>query len=310
MAKKYLNKNVMFLCGKGIGVFFSPQNGSSNVKINGADALLNDCRLKKMTPGLCSGLENPPGPSPFLPCPMPVISGSWKNKVTLKNGIRDVLSSDCSITCPIKKGKITPFFPTTLMLNVDDNARAQSVKIDQLSNKDTEKNSGNMESAEPVKQLPPAEPVKQLSPGKTDVGEKISSTVGESYRDKFLDNYNIDKLNEDRLKTGKDGPKMRKLKHVVREHGSDFDCTTSYKDDNMKSFVQAIDKHLKDPDTRIIQDNYRGDPVFKYYNPKTNLNVILYQKDGSLVSGWRLDPDNEKDKREIDHLTKLMKRGK
>ena len=158
----------MFLCGKGIGVFFRPQNGSSNVKINHADALLSDCRLSKATPGLCSGLKNPQGTPPFLPCPMPVISGSWKNKVTLKNGMKDVLTSDCSIKCTLKKGKITPFFPTTLMLNVDDNARVQAVKTDQISNNDNEKASENTESAEQVKQLPSAEAIEQLETSEFD----------------------------------------------------------------------------------------------------------------------------------------------
>lgn len=130
MGKKYLNKNAKFQCGNGNAVWFSPQSGDFKVKINGAEALLDDCRIGLIggpRPGQCNLVPDPSTGAPG-PCTAVIVSGSWDNCVSLKVGGKGVLSSGCSISCPVG-GTIRPFKPTIMALNVDDGADARTADI-------------------------------------------------------------------------------------------------------------------------------------------------------------------------------------
>lgn len=148
MGKKHLNKNSKFKCGNGNAVWFSPQNGDFKVKINGAEALLSDCRLNLIggsRPGQCNLVPDPSTGAPG-PCTAVMISGSWNNTTNMKVGGKGVLNSDCSISCPAG-GSIKPFAPTIMSINVDDAAKTQQADIGQISNEDSSENSTSKTTA-------------------------------------------------------------------------------------------------------------------------------------------------------------------
>ena len=134
MGKKYLNKNAKFQCGNGNAVWFNPQSGDFKVKINGAEALLDDCRLSLIggpRPGQCNIVPDPSTGAPG-PCTAAMVSGTWNNNVRLKVGGKGVLSSGCSISCPVG-GSIKPFKPTIIAFNVDDEAKSLKASFAQIS---------------------------------------------------------------------------------------------------------------------------------------------------------------------------------
>lgn len=144
MGKKHLNKNARFKCGNGYAVWFSPQNGDLKVKINGAEALLTDCRLSLVgTPrtGQCMLVPDPTTGAPGM-CTATVISGSWSNNSRLKIAGKGVLNSGCSICCPVG-GSITPFKPTIMAINVDDASKTQKADIGVNRNEDDANGSTN-----------------------------------------------------------------------------------------------------------------------------------------------------------------------
>lgn len=130
MSNIYLNKNVRFQCQCGNAVWFKAQNGDSRVKINGAEVLLDDCNLSLIggsRPGQCNLLMDPSTGAP-TPCIALSLSGRWEKNTSVTIGGKSALTSICSIMCS-RNGKIKPFKPTLLGLNVDDNAKIQSVDI-------------------------------------------------------------------------------------------------------------------------------------------------------------------------------------
>lgn len=129
MGKAYLNKNVKFQCQNGNAVWFNAQNGDMKVKIVSAETIMDDCKLSiigGVRPGQCNLVLTPNG-TPG-PCSAPIVSGSWNNDSRFKVGGKGVLTSGCSINCPIG-GCIKPFKPTLMGITVDDAAKMQSVNI-------------------------------------------------------------------------------------------------------------------------------------------------------------------------------------
>lgn len=141
MGKKHLNKNAKFKCESGNAVWFKPQNGDFKVMINGAEALKSDCRLSLIGSsmlGQCNLMPDPATGSPGM-CKAAMISGSWSNNTNMKIGGKGVLNSGCSIRCPMG-GLITPFNPTIMAINVDDEANTQKGDVARISNESNAKN--------------------------------------------------------------------------------------------------------------------------------------------------------------------------
>jgi len=144
MGKKHLNKSARFKCGNGNAVWFSPQNGDFKVKINGAEALLTDCRLSLIgtpRPGQCNLVPDPTTGAPGM-CTAAIISGFWSNNSRIKIAGKGVLNSGCSISCPVG-GSITPFKPTIMAINVDDASKTQKADIGEFRNEDDANSSSN-----------------------------------------------------------------------------------------------------------------------------------------------------------------------
>lgn len=43
--------------------------------------------------------------------------------------------------------------------------------------------------------------------------------------------------------------------------------------------------------THACLGTYRGHEVYHYYNPETNLNVMVNRNNNKFISDWRLSPD-------------------
>ena len=71
------------------------------------------------------------------------------------------------------------------------------------------------------------------------------------------------------------------------KHARDFGITGNNNPANQARFQQAIEQHMNDPLTKVINGTYRGQQVTHYVNPSTGLNVIK-DASGNFLSGWKL----------------------
>lgn len=77
------------------------------------------------------------------------------------------------------------------------------------------------------------------------------------------------------------------------KHAADFDVTTTRKNgDTIAEYQTAIKSHL-DNKTTYEHGTYFLVPESKvFFNPQTN-NVVVVDKSGNFVSGWKLDPQTK-----------------
>ena len=173
MVNTYLNKNTRFKCGSGNAVWFKPKSDKSNVNVNGAEVLLDNCKLELIggtRPGQCNLIPDPTTGAPGM-CNSTQISGIWENNVRLKINGKGALTNACSIVCPFG-GKIKSFRPTTMALNVDNNAKEQNVIMDNGTIKKT-KNQENKKS-----ELEDGSSNSNFAKKENDVFENIDEEVG------------------------------------------------------------------------------------------------------------------------------------
>ena len=75
-------------------------------------------------------------------------------------------------------------------------------------------------------------------------------------------------------------------------HAGDFGVTGNRNSANLKTYVQAMQDHMTDPDTKIFRFNYRSQgSAVGFIKPDSGLMVMLHT-DGTFWSGWRLG-DNQ-----------------
>jgi len=73
------------------------------------------------------------------------------------------------------------------------------------------------------------------------------------------------------------------------EHAKDFGVLGNYNVANRDLFQRKLIEHMKS--THACLGTYRGQEVYHYYNPETNLNVMVNRNNNKFISGWRLSPD-------------------
>jgi hypothetical protein len=73
------------------------------------------------------------------------------------------------------------------------------------------------------------------------------------------------------------------------KHAADFGVLGNNNAVNRAAFQEALEEHIADPASQLIQGTYRGMPVTHIVNPSTGLNVII-DSSGNFVSGWKLNP--------------------
>ena len=72
-------------------------------------------------------------------------------------------------------------------------------------------------------------------------------------------------------------------------HAADFGVIGNYSLANAARFQSAIEQHVANPATSVIQGTYRGQSVAHFLDPATGLNVIR-SPSGQFISGWKLNP--------------------
>jgi hypothetical protein len=77
------------------------------------------------------------------------------------------------------------------------------------------------------------------------------------------------------------------------KHAKHFGVTGNYSAANAVKFQSAMEAHIADPATKIIQGMYRGQLVIHFVNPQTGLNVIQ-DASGQFLSGWKLTAEQLK----------------
>jgi len=76
------------------------------------------------------------------------------------------------------------------------------------------------------------------------------------------------------------------------KHAKDFDISVDYSATNGDLFQRKLIEHMKS--THACLGTYRGKPVYHYYNPDNNLNVMVNRTNDKFISGWRLSDDQIK----------------
>jgi Colicin D len=77
-----------------------------------------------------------------------------------------------------------------------------------------------------------------------------------------------------------------------QDHAGDFGVTEPRGKDGFVQFEAAVRAVVDDPNTIHIDGTYRSDPMILHYNPQQHL-VVLQLHDGTFVSGWRLNAEQE-----------------
>ncbi len=94
----------------------------------------------------------------------------------------------------------------------------------------------------------------------------------------------------------------KQLQRKFPKHAADFGITDSYSPANAQLLKQAIEAHVQNSETKIIQGTYRGKDVTHYYNSITGINVIKNAA-GVFESGWKLN------RKQAEYLEKQGKLG-
>jgi RHS repeat-associated protein len=73
------------------------------------------------------------------------------------------------------------------------------------------------------------------------------------------------------------------------KHAQDFGVQGTYNQENVFEFERALEQHLTDPNTKLVQGSYRGNPANIYVNSTTG-NAVITDPSGEFISGWKLSP--------------------
>lgn len=77
------------------------------------------------------------------------------------------------------------------------------------------------------------------------------------------------------------------------KHAEDFGLPKNYSKQNGEKLKDAVQNHVLDKNTKVIEGSYRGKKVTHYYNKDTGINVIK-DGDGNFLSGWKLSPEQQR----------------
>ena len=79
----------------------------------------------------------------------------------------------------------------------------------------------------------------------------------------------------------------KQIQKKFDDHESQFGVTGNYNSVNRELFRKALIKHMHE--NLICIGTYRSKPVYHYYNPDNNLNVMVNRNNNKFISGWRLN---------------------
>lgn len=94
---------------------------------------------------------------------------------------------------------------------------------------------------------------------------------------------------------------ISKLQHIFKQ-AHEFGVYGTANKHTLQKLRQALERHVKSPDTVVIRGSYHKQPSTHYFNKKNGLNIIR-DKHGNLVGAWKLSED------QIFHIIKNGKLG-
>lgn len=77
-----------------------------------------------------------------------------------------------------------------------------------------------------------------------------------------------------------------KLQHIYDKHAGDFGLSGNKNPEQLQKLDDAIQAHVNDPDTKLVQGQYRGQDANLYYNSRTG-NVVVTDKSNNLMAGFK-----------------------
>jgi len=83
----------------------------------------------------------------------------------------------------------------------------------------------------------------------------------------------------------------RQLQSKYTKHAGDFGVKGNYNPANRAAFQNALQEHINDPDTQVISGTYRNTQAVDIYYNSTTENMMMADKSGNFISGWRLSAD-------------------
>ena len=72
-------------------------------------------------------------------------------------------------------------------------------------------------------------------------------------------------------------------------HAKDFGVEGNFNPANRDLYQRKLIEHMKS--THACLGTYRGWDVYNYYDPRTNLNVMVDRNTNKFISGWRLSDE-------------------
>ena len=72
-------------------------------------------------------------------------------------------------------------------------------------------------------------------------------------------------------------------------HAKDFGVEGNFNLANRDLYQRKLIEHMKS--THACLGTYRGRDVYHYYDPRTNLNVMVDRNTNKFISGWRLSDE-------------------
>jgi RHS repeat-associated protein len=82
---------------------------------------------------------------------------------------------------------------------------------------------------------------------------------------------------------------LDKLQHIYDKHAGDFGLTGNKSPEQLQKLDTAIQAHTTDPDTKLVQGQYRGQDANLYYNSRTQ-NVVVTDKSNNVVATFKASP--------------------
>jgi len=79
---------------------------------------------------------------------------------------------------------------------------------------------------------------------------------------------------------------LDKLQHIYDRHASDFGLSGNKNPQQLRKLQDAIHSHRIDPDTRLVQGQYRGRDAGLYFNSRTEI-VVVVDGENNLVAGFK-----------------------
>jgi hypothetical protein len=87
---------------------------------------------------------------------------------------------------------------------------------------------------------------------------------------------------------------QRQLQEKFSQHARAFGINENWNKTSAQKFIDALRKHIQNPVTKKIEGTYRKNlEVIHYINPENKL-LVMTDRNGNFISGFRLNPDQLK----------------